>query len=184
LKIGALALHREGRKVTLETRQDRWLFTVDNHKDFRDTRALTVIVGDRSQTIGDEYDFPTCPLENLGDEDTCTTIFPIEEKEWADKVKKFLFLEPAQEAVQTDQGILMVDSSLAGQVFVKGIWVSDMREDGLKAGVDFYRMRLDRDRQAVVHKSDIDHQVSSIWSKALEKKPEWAHRYYRLLYSG
>jgi hypothetical protein len=99
-------------------------------------------------------------------------------------VKKFLFLEPAQEAVQTDQGILMVDSSLAGQVFVKGIWVSDMREDGLKAGVDFYRMRLDRDRQAVVHKSDIDHQVSSIWSKALEKKPEWAHRYYRLLYSG
>jgi hypothetical protein len=77
-------------------------------------------------------------------------------------VKKFLFLEPAQEAVQTDQGILMVDSSLAGQVFVKGIWVSDMREDGLKAGVDFYRMRLDRDRQAVVHKSDIDHQVLDV----------------------
>ena len=95
----------------------------------------------------------------------------------------------------------MADRHLAGQVFVKGVWVNDMVKDGLKTGVDFYRMRLDRDRRAVVHKSDIDHQVpdlcvcicvyhtvsfqvSSMWSKALDKKPEWAGRYYNLLNSG
>lgn len=44
LKIGALALFREGRKVTLETSRDRWFFTVDNHHSFQDTRVLTVIV--------------------------------------------------------------------------------------------------------------------------------------------
>lgn len=56
-------------------------------------------------------------------------------------------------------GMLIMDAHLHGQVFVKGVWVNDMRKDGLSAGVDFYRMRLDRDRRAVVHKSDIDHQV-------------------------
>ena len=53
----------------------------------------------------------------------------------------------------------MMDTHLAGQLYVRGVWVTDMKTDDLVAGVDFYRMRLDRDRRAVVHKSDIDHQV-------------------------
>jgi hypothetical protein len=95
-----------------------------------------------------------------------------------------LFLEKPQESVETERGSLMVDRHLAGQVYVKGVWVNDMGKDGLKTGVDFRRMRLDRDRRAVVHKSDIDHQVSAMWSQALDKKPQWAERYYNLLNSG
>ncbi|XP_062518650.1 uncharacterized protein LOC134193825 isoform X1 [Corticium candelabrum] len=185
LKIGALALYREGRRVTVETKTDRWCFTVDHHKSFKDSRVLTVIVSDRNETVCDELcDFPTCPLLNLGPEDTCTTISPITEKEWEQQTQRFLFLEPPLDSVNTDKGRLMMDTHLAGQLYVRGVWVTDMKTDDLVAGVDFYRMRLDRDRRAVVHKSDIDHQVSSMWTEALEKKPEWASRYYRLLHSG
>ena len=59
-------------------------------------------------------------------------------------------------------GSLIMDSHMAGQLYVKGIWVNDFSKEGLHAGADMTSLRLDRDRRAIVHRSDIEHQVSDV----------------------
>ena len=46
-----------------------------------------------------------------------------------------------------------MDEELSGLLFVKGVWITDMKEERLLAGVDFSDLDLDRDRRAVVKKS-------------------------------
>ena len=55
-----------------------------------------------------------------------------------------------------------MDSHMAGQLYVKGIWVNDFSKEGLHAGADMTSLRLDRDRRAIVHRSEIEHQVSDV----------------------
>ena len=49
--------------------------------------------------------------------------------------KRFLFLEGASEMVDTEVGSLLLDRHLAGQMFVKQIWIRDMGHR-LSRGVD------------------------------------------------
>lgn len=49
--------------------------------------------------------------------------------------KRFLFLEQASETVDTEVGSLLLDRRLAGQMFVKQIWIRDLGRR-LSRGVD------------------------------------------------
>ena len=53
------------------------------------------------------------------------------------QVSRFLFLSPPTDHVETEIGSLLFDENLQGQLHVKQVWVSDHREDGLSAGVNF-----------------------------------------------
>eukprot|EP00118_Oscarella_pearsei_P021228 m.237397 g.237397 ORF g.237397 m.237397 type:complete len:353 (+) comp40145_c0_seq62:2410-3468(+) len=158
LKVGALALLREGRRVFMETSKDRWEFCLESHPTFSDAKVLTVKVTCRQKSFQDLTEFPECPVD-LDLDDTCTSLWPIKKEEWDNLARKFLFLEPPRDIVRTEQGSLIMDASMNGQLYVKGIWVTDFSNEGLHAGADMCWLRLDRDRRAIIHRSNIEHRA-------------------------
>lgn len=176
LKVGALALVREGRVVSMETNRDWWRFGLA-HDDTFDEEVLTVFVSDRNM----ENDGEDSPSISLGQTDTCVTVFPLCHEDWEAYLKRFLFLNPPSDYVKSEVGTLLIGSHYKGQLYVKGVWVSDLSKDGLASGVDFVHLKIDRDRRAVVHLSDIDHQISSMWVHAIERRPDLIPYYYCLL---
>ena len=177
LKVGALALVREGRTVTMETSKDRWRFGLKMDEMFNE-EVLTVFVHNRQEV--DESESPLLALD-LKEDDTCVTVARLTEEEWETFVKRFLFLSPPSDFIKTEMGTLLLDKNYGGQLHVKGVWVSNLSKDGLASGVDFFQLKIDRDRRAVIHRSDIDHQVSGMWVRAIEQRPDLIHRYYQLL---
>ena len=176
LKVGALALVREGRVVSMETSRDRWRFGLA-HDDTFDEEVLTVFVSDRNK----ESDGEDSNSISLGQTDTCVTVFPLCHEDWEAYLKRFLFLHPPSDCVKSEVGTLLIGDQFKGQLYVKGVWVSDLSKDGLASGVDFAHLKIDRDRRAVVHVSDVDHQISSMWVHAIERRPDLMPYYYSLL---
>ena len=179
LKVGALALVREGRFVSMETSRDRWKFGLSCDDTFNE-EVLTVFVKDRSQEIDDDNDDDNGD-DDLGQQDTCVTVRPLCLEDWKVYLERFLFLCPPSDCVKSEIGTLLIGDRYKGQLYVKGVWVSDLSKDGLSSGVDFAHLKIDRDRRAVMHLSDIDHQVSSMWVHAIEQRPDLIPLYYSLL---
>ena len=179
LKVGALALVREGRFVSMETSRDRWKFGLSCDDTFNE-EVLTVFVKDRSKGFDDDDDDDNGD-DDLGQQDTCVTVRPLCFEDWKVYLERFLFLCPPSDCVKSEIGTLLIGDRYKGQLYVKGVWVSDLSKDGLSSGVDFAHLKIDRDRRAVVHLSDIDHQVSSMWVHAIEHRPDLIPLYYSLL---
>jgi len=179
LKVGALALVREGRVVSMETSRDRWKFGLAHHEAF-DEDVLTVFVDDRLNESDDDDDDDDNNLY-LVQTDTCVSVFPLCLEDWELYVKCFLFLCPPSDCVKSETGTLLIGSHFKGQLYVKGVWVSDLSKDGLASGVDLVHLKIDRDRRAVIHLSEIDHQISSMWVHAIEQRPDLVPYYYSLL---
>ena len=178
MKVGALALLREGRRVEMSTRDEhwRWLRRLD---DAFGVRVLTVEVSARSTAertsaemeraaSDDEADGSVREARGaalwveLGEADTCTTVGPLEPEEWARFSQRFLFLVPAEDCFSCELGALLLEDRLAGQLYVKGIWIANLLDDGLNSGLNFRHMPLDRDRRAVLHLSDLESQAAAM----------------------
>ena len=179
LKVGALALVREGRVLFMETSKDRWKFGLSHDEAF-DEEVLTVFVDERWKERYDDDDDDDDDL-NLGQTDTRVSVFPLCLEDWELYVKRFLFLCPPSDCFKSEIGTLLVDACYKGQLYVKGVWVSDLSQDGLASGVDLVHLKIDRDRRAVIHLSEIDHQISSMWVQAIQQRPELVPYYYQLL---
>jgi len=191
MKVGALALLRRGLRFAILTRGEIWNFTLAVDPSFGE-RVLSVDISARKSLASDEArrDEATTAVHwlpadlggsELGPDDTLTVVGNLDAEEWQRLAPRFLFLCPPAEHFGTTQGRLLLDEHLAGQLFVKGIWISDLSDDRLTTGADFFDMRLDRDRVAALRRSDIDHQISSMWSRAVVMRPELLPRYYELL---
>ena len=178
LKVGALALVREGRVVSMETSRDRWKFGLSHDEAF-DEEVLTVFVDDRWKESDDNNDDDD-DLD-LGQTDTRVSVFPLCLEDWELYVNQFLFLCPPSDFVKSENGTLLIGAHYKGQLYVKGVWVSDLSKDGLASGVDLVHLKIDRDRRAVIHLSEIDHQISSMWVHAIEQRPDLVPYYYNLL---
>ena len=186
LKVGALALVRQGRAVSMVTSSDWWEFELVQDSIYGET-VLSVDVRMRNEATSDGI---IClnnsrflnNLPSLSDSTgTFTIVSKISQDEWISFCKKFLFLEVPEERIETELGTLLLGSEHKGQLYVKGVWVSDLLKDGLMTGVNFHNLRMDRDRRAVIHFSDIDHQISCMWVKAVEKHPKLVEKYFDLL---
>ena len=177
LKVGALALVREGRVVSMETSRDQWKFGLSHDEAF-DEEVLTVFVDDRWEESDEDNNDDDL---NLGHTDTCVSVFPLCLDDWELYVKRFLFLCPPSDCVKSEIGTLLVDAHYKGQLYVKCVWVSDLSKDGLASGVDLVHLKIDRDRRAVIHLSEIDHQISSMWVHAIQQRPDLVPYYYNLL---
>ncbi|XP_048238002.1 uncharacterized protein LOC124111395 [Haliotis rufescens] len=183
LKIGALALVRQGHLVTMETGSDIWEFQLLHNEEFGE-KVLSVVISERLEDL-DSFNQGESDTE-LGKSEksyTCTKISGVENQHWKKFLPRFLFLRPPADFVKTELGTLLLDPHHNGQLYMKGIWVSDLSQEDLAAGVDFVHLQLDRDRNAVPKPSEIDHQVSGMWIRALQKKPSLAEKYYHLLFN-
>lgn len=179
LKVGALALVREGRVVSMETGRDRWKFGLSHDEAF-DEEVLTVFVDDRWNESDDDNNDDDDDLD-LGQTDTRVSVFPLCHEDWELYVNRFLFLCPPSDCIKSETGTLLIGAHYKGQLYVKGVWVSDLSKDGLASGVDLVHLKIDRDRRAVIHLSEIDHQISSMWVHAIEQRPDLVPYYYNLL---
>jgi len=121
----------------------------------------------------------TSALVGLEVSDTATVVQGVRPEEWRELVGRFLFLKPPRDVVATEQGRLLLDEALAHQFFVRGVWINT--DTNLSTGVDFANLRLDRDRAAVLKHSEIDHQMSSMWVRAVTLRPDLLPKYYELL---
>jgi len=77
----------------------------------------------------------------------CVELHGVSKEQWDDFRKMFIRLRelPDASVVRTSQGSLLTDSSLRGDLFVKGVWVA--RDPKLSAGYDFSHVTVDRDRR-------------------------------------
>jgi hypothetical protein len=120
----------------------------------------------------------------LAADETLTQIWPVQEQEWKDYSRRFLFLEKPQKVVSTKLGSLVLDEELAGKLYVKKVWIGDLKEENIVAAIDLNNIELDRDRQACVDMSQLEHSLSSVWVQAVNKDHSLVDRYCRLLYEG
>ena len=182
LKVGALALLRDGRSVAMSTRDEHWAFVRKLDPAFG-VRVLTVEISARDVHAAEVAGMKSAPSAQveLGEADTCTVVGPISPAEWAAFARRFLFLSPAAESFRCELGELLLDDSLGGQLYVKGVWIASLREEGLGSGVDLRHLRLDRDRRAVVHTSDLESQAAAMWVRAIDARPQLAARVFTLM---
>jgi len=179
LKVGAVALLRRGLGLTMFTKEESWAFKLMLDPAFGE-QVLTVEVSGRP-SVSSHFELeglPSC-LSGLGPDDTVTILSGLRPQEWSELSQRFLFLRRPRDAIKTEVGSLLLDPEHAGQLFVRGVYIS--RDPDLAAGVDLYDIRLDRDRAAVLRKSDLEHQVSSLWVCAVRKEASLLDRYFDML---
>lgn len=184
MKVGNLALLREGRSLEMATRDEHWVWSRKLNPAFG-VRVLTVDVAPRQLVVegdADDEDFlAATAMPRLGAEDTCSVLQPLLRAEWTEFSARFLFLSPPQDAFRCELGDLILDESKRGQLYVKGVWVASMLEQGVSAGLNFKHMRLDRDRRAIVKHDDLESQAAAMWVRAASSRPPLASRLYELL---
>ncbi|KOO32995.1 sap DNA-binding domain-containing protein [Chrysochromulina tobinii] len=181
MKVGTLALLREGRQVDMCTRDEHWHWCRRVDASFG-VRVLTVEVQPRGSVEGallveedDDQDVPRQQRQQqrltaaLGEADTSTLVSSLTAPEWEQFCTRFLFLTPPTDSFSSSElGELLLDPQHMGQLFVKGVWVTNGKQDhNLGSGLNLYHMRLDRDRRAVVHSSDLESQAAALWGTCL-----------------
>ena len=115
LKVGALALVREGRVVTMKTGKERWRFGLSHDETF-DEEVLTVFVDGRWKESNDDDDDDNDDQHdkyndnyetNLEQMNTSVTVFPLCREDWEVYLKRFLFLSPPTDSVKSVAGTLL-----------------------------------------------------------------------------
>lgn len=173
MKVGALALLRNGCAVSMDTGAERWSFELV-HDEKYDMQVLGVHALPRA-AAAEAAEAEGSGLGSLGElpgevapTDSVCIVEGITLAEWESIAPKFLFLTDHgladDEAVATPQGTLLLAERHRGALFVKGIWIAQYED--MVAGVDFSSLQLDRDRVASLRREDVEHQVASMWVRA------------------
>lgn len=155
LKLGALALVRAGRQLTINNGPERWLCSLEDSDAFPGQQVLTV---------------NTCQIADApqGDPSVMVSI-ECTAQEWAEYHQNFLDLRPRTTTISTSHGEILVDDSEKGSIYVGGIAVEHKGE--LQAGYNFKPsdVRTDRDRR-MANSFDLDYHLGNAWIEALERE--------------
>jgi len=132
LKLGVLALVREGYVVRIAVGADVWTARFLNSRKYK-AKILAFDI--------DKGAFPD-------NEDVTVTITGVSAADYFDTVKRFLKFYPGvvdRVGNSSYYGYMLPEAQFRGKVFVKGVWVQDV--DGLEFGYDFgTAVKLNRDR--------------------------------------
>lgn len=161
LKVGALALVRRGLDVVAWS-DEQWDFEL---VDQAGVRVLMV----RCTPSSNMKHQVIVRVRGLDD--------------WLDIKRRFLFLSPQTDSYATSAGSLLLDPARAGELYVRGVFVSKIQD--MAAGVDLTDCKLDRDRASTLRREDLEHLVTTIWLGAIRHHgDDLLERYYALLESG
>jgi Zinc finger, C3HC4 type (RING finger) len=177
LKVGLLCFLRAGRRVVCRTSGQEWKFALRPHAEFAGEETLAVEIS-------------AVPPASSGDDDggarddispyTEFSISPL--PEWRDYVADFLWLRPPRDCFEGEHGQLLFDDCHRGKLFVKGVFISSLEEEGgLQNGVNLWDLKLDRDRRAVVARLQVERLLVQLWSEALSQRPELVSVYFDML---
>jgi hypothetical protein len=154
LKLGVLALVRDGHPVRIRSGSEVWVPSIERSEKFQ----ADVLV----------FDIEKGRVEK---DRVSIEVGKITAEVWAEFRKCFLFLaKPSKDdAIETQYGTLLTSGEHAGKLYVKGIFVQSDRE--MKFGYDFFDMDVDRDRR-MVERHDLTWRTRLIWSTAMAARPD------------
>lgn len=118
LKVGALALARAGRRISLVNGSEGWRVSLEFSRVFSDCRVLTVYTR-------------KLPADSGG----FGAKIQLSPGEWAEYKRAFLDLDTSVKRLATRETELLVDDSQRGRLYVKGILVEE--RPGLAFGYNF-----------------------------------------------
>lgn len=161
LKLGVLALVRAGHTVTILSGDEIWKPLLVRSSSFQaEVLAFDISKGKHCGGVVVEVD--KIPLS-----------------EWTEMRANFLFLRNDVERIVAEGfGELLLDPSLSGKVFVKGIFVQ--RDPKLMAGYNLYNAPTDRDRK-IIPQYDLGWRLSTIWAKAVSTRIDLVEKLYDML---
>jgi hypothetical protein len=154
LKVGILALVREGHAITIYNGEEVWRPVIEESDTFSGKRVLKF----QTRKLPKHRDDFSIEIENISR--------PL----WEELKKKFLFLSPAkpQHVIEVHGGKLLLEPGRKGEVYVKGIYVNHVED--LACGYDLNYMRLDRDRR-VIDSYDLKDKLSGLWMEVQKEHP-------------
>jgi hypothetical protein len=163
LKLGILALVRQGMPVKIRSGGEVWTPMIRRSEKFRaDVLAFEIEKGRKEQRR------------------VSIEVGNIDETEWAQMQDCFLFLGTVKETevIKTPNGSLLLGDRFSGRVYVKGIFVS--KDPRLSYGYDLVDAEIDRDRKMVA-KYDLQYRTSTIWREALVRRADLCDSFTKLL---
>lgn len=164
LKLGVLALVRAGHVVKIMSGSEIWTPVLTRSASFlAEVLAFDIVEGAHCGGVVIEVD--KIPLS-----------------EWIEMRNNFLFLRDDIDKVPVHAyGDLLLDSSMVGKVFVKGILVQ--RDPKLLVGYNLLNAPTDRDRK-VIPQWDLGWRIAYMWAKAVSSRPDLVERLYNMLESS
>lgn len=171
-KVAFVVLLREGKTITVYNYGKREIWKVRAVKSKRYGDKLIPVVNIEKEAI----------WKKVPDNDLTIEIGNVTKEEYEQLKIKNLNLRdtPLKSYEYKGYGRLLLDEKEAGNIYVKGLYVSNV--DGLKYGYDFEpsRISLDRDRK-LVKTFDIAWEASRIWSTVISSDVENKDEILKLL---
>ena len=203
LKVGLLALLRDGCRVLMQTRGELWRFGFYDDAGYGE-RLLGVYTreeeegeeeagqqqqpGQQEERKEAEDEAEEAKLVRLvfnanNKADTTTVVAGITAADWESFRTDFLFLSPpaAASVVTVEGGAILLSDSHHHRLYVKGFLIAAYPPHELRYGVDIKDVQLDRDRKAVLRMADLHQRVGSMWVQAVTLRPDLLPAYFDLL---
>ena len=145
MKVGTLALVRDGRAVTIRTQEETWSASLQASPDFGGRRVLTFDTRKRAAGV-DQVE---------------VEIGPVTREEWSKIQASFLFMQGV-ESSKSAYGSVLTSADHLSTVFAKGILVKKI--EGMRWGYDLSQITLNRDR-SMIDEYDVRSHVVNILSE-------------------
>lgn len=164
LKLGVLALVRAGHEVRIMSGSETWTPLLTRSSSFQ-AEVLAFDIADGEHCGGVVVEVDKIPLS-----------------EWIEMRNNFLFLRNDIDRVPVQgYGELLLDPSMVGKVFVKGIMVQ--RNPKFSVGYNLSNAPTDRDRK-VIPQWDLGWRLANMWAKAASSRPDLIEKLYDLMSNG
>lgn len=159
-KLASLALLRLGLEIKIRNGSEVWVpRIVSSEKYNAEVLAFDVVKGNKHEN--------RVQFEIVG----------LDQSDWNDIRKKFLFLEEYPESVEVFDGHVLTDDQYRGQLFVKGMFVAQTQSH---FGYDFKDADIDRDRRMI---NDFASKTSDLLAQAINKG-ELTNQIFELMQEG
>lgn len=172
MKVGILALLREGKKVEYLTNGHRWDWMLHSSYEGGPKELAIKFVRSTSSSVS---------VMN----DTTVTVYRITMDDIG--IENYLFLRPpsSDEAYTTDHGSILFGPQYRQKIFVRGVFVEKRTEGqhGLFYGINLQstEVNLDRDRKVLSSCDQTSRAIYKVWESAISSNTEAASRYLNLL---
>lgn len=150
LKLGAMALVRDGYPITINNGDEIWKPIIVQSNKFNAEVLAFDITKSKKKNFTKKL---TVSIKNVGVEN------------WKDLSKFFLFLQKPEVVYEGRDGTLIMDKEYSGMLFLKSIFVT--RDVSLNYGYNLKRGKLDRDRK-MVDRFDQRYEISQIYAEAIQ----------------
>lgn len=166
LKLGTLALVRNGHPVKIRTGDEVWTASIARSERYDADVLYFDCVGGRENKRRVRVEIGNVSLEV-----------------WNELRERFLFITRPKkdESVQTERGDLLLGDRFRGRIFVKGIFVQT--DPRLQYGYNFKHAEVDRDRK-MISSWDQEYEASRIWGDAVAARPDLIDPYFELMAKG